>query len=88
MRILTKGSKLPKKISAAMLPLSVSLLFGALTADQASAQNVRYVKRTVYECYTGWWPVREGSRFTYPSDGKWRPSWSQRCRKVTVYAEE
>ena len=76
---------LPKKISALLLLFALALAGGSYTAD---ASQTRFVKRTVYECAEGWWAVRDGSRYSYPSDGKRRPSWHQRCRRLTVYVEQ
>lgn len=84
----SKVRSIPARVSAALFLLGSSIVFLIATGGDADAHKPRYVKRTVYQCVEGWWPVRDGSRYTHPSDGKWRPAWFERCRKVTVYVED
>lgn len=72
------------KIAAGVLLFSCAMVFTVMFAEPAEAKGAR-VYQTHYDCRTGWWMVRDGSRYSYPSDGKWRPSWHTRCRKVIVH---
>jgi hypothetical protein len=79
----TFGRKQRAAVILSAIVLSGSALLGM--TGPADAKKYRYYQyHYEYECRSGWWLVRDGSRYTYPSDGKFRPSWQTRCRKWTV----
>jgi len=70
-------------VGVAVSAAALTGIFLLAASAEAKGRKPNYI----YECRTGWWAVRDGHRFSRPSDGMWRPSWSTRCFKVRLISK-